>query len=119
VYGISANASGRAGENDMAESNSDRAYEAAWRFAQENQLNSRVRVLLLALARSYGRSSSVEELAETTGVSLDRTRRALRRLREEGAARSLQVSRNGRWVYGWEIQLEGLGADQPGSHSQN
>jgi DNA-binding IclR family transcriptional regulator len=101
----------------MAESNSEPAYEVAWRFAHENQLNSRVRVLLLALARACGHTSSVEELAYDTGVSLDRTRRALRGLRAQGAARSTQVVRNGRWVYGWEIQLEGLGADQADSQS--
>ena len=96
----------------MAELNSDRAYEAAWCFAQQNEANSRVRVLLLALARAYGRTSSAEELAHDTGVSLDRTRRALRRLRAQGAARSTQVVRNGRWVYGWDIRLEGLGIAQ-------
>lgn len=101
----------------MAETNRERTCEAAWRFARENKLNSRVRVLLLALARACGRASSVEELAETTGVSLDRTRRALRRLRAQGAVRSTQVVRHGRWVYGWEIQLEGLGASQPGNES--
>lgn len=101
----------------MVEPNSDRAYALAWSFAQQNEANSRVRVLLLALARTYGRTSSTEELAHDTGVSLDRTRRALRRLRADGAVRSTQVVRNGRWVYGWEIKLEGLGADQADSQS--
>jgi DNA-binding IclR family transcriptional regulator len=101
----------------MAEPNSERAYEASWRYARENKLNSRVRVLLLALARVCGRASSVEEIAHDTGVSLDRTRRALRRLRAQGAVRSTQVVSNGRVVYGWEIQLEGLGADQSGSQA--
>ena len=101
----------------MNEANSESAYEAAWRYAQENELNSRVRVLLLALARSYGHTSSVEELAHDSGVSLDRTRRALRRLRVQGAVRSTQIVRNARWVYGWELQLEGLGIELAGNES--
>jgi DNA-binding IclR family transcriptional regulator len=94
---------------------SERAYEGAWEYASTNEANSRIRLLLLALARYYGRSSTAEELAHDTGVSLDRTRRGLRRLREKGAVRSLQVLRNGRWAYGWEIQMEGLGTAQPGN----
>jgi hypothetical protein len=90
------------------ESSSEQAYEAAWTFARETDVNTRACVLLLALARTYGRSTTTEELAHASGVSLDRTRRALRKLRAKDVVRSSQVAREGRWVYGWDLNLENL-----------
>jgi transcription initiation factor IIE alpha subunit len=92
------------------ELSTEQAYEAAWTFARGTDVNPRARVLLLALARTSGRSSTAEELAQASGVSLDRTRRALRKLRAKNVVRSSQVVREGKWVYGWDLNLENLAA---------
>jgi transcription initiation factor IIE alpha subunit len=82
---------------------------AMWDYACESTKNPRVRVLLMTLAEFHERDVTADELARSTGASTDRTRRALRKLREEGVVGSTQVLREGRWVYAWSLKLERLG----------
>lgn len=82
---------------------------ATWDYACESTMNPRVRVLLMTLSEFYGRDVTADQLAQATGASPDRTRRALRKLRAEGIVTSTQVLFNGRWVYSWSLKAERLG----------
>jgi hypothetical protein len=99
----------------MANKLAQAVYDRVWAYISAVQPKGSVRLLLVALAYSYGERPGASHFARLTGVNIDLTKRNLRGLRNAGVVRALHQRADGTWSFCWELNLEQLGVSVLGS----